>query len=87
MKPDLKVVETIYPTNASNIADMLAQASDSIRAETEDDDRTEAIVAVQLTESGAVKVYGWGATDSVKAIGTLHLGIHDLANAMLQEDL
>jgi hypothetical protein len=74
----LAEVVTFPNENAGNIAAMLRQAANSLEAETEADDRTECIIAVQLCESGGVKVYGWGRTDSVRAIGTLHLGIADI---------
>ena len=87
MKPDLKIVEAFPEGNVANIAAMLRQAADSIGSETDEDNRTEAMIAVQIHEDGDIQVYGWGRTDSVKAIGTLHLGIAQLANGMLKEDL
>lgn len=46
--------------------------------------RTKAMVAVQLAEDGTVQVYGWGETDLMSAIGTLHMGIHRLARDDLE---
>ena len=77
-------VITLHSTNASDIAAMLRQAADTIEAETEDDVRTVAIVAVQVAENGQAQVYGWGQTDTLAAIGTLHLGAAKLAAMRLE---
>lgn len=84
----MKLAQVIdFPAdNAGNIAAMLRQAADTIEGETEDDNRTEAIVAVQLHEDGSVQVYGWGRTETLKAIATLHLGAAKLVNGELEED-
>lgn len=82
----LAEVIPIYETNASNVADMLRQAAGNIEAETDADDRTQAVIAVQLLESGTVQIYGWGKTDSMKAIGTLQLGVARLTTDLLNAD-
>jgi hypothetical protein len=81
----LAEVVTLYENNASNIAAMMRDAADSIEGETDDDNRTEAVIAVQIAENGAIKVYGWGATDSMKAIATLELGKADMIRNHLEE--
>lgn len=48
----LAEVVTLYDTNAANVADMLRGAAENIESETDADDRTEAIIAVQIAESG-----------------------------------
>ena len=80
----LAEVITLYDKNASNIAAMMRDAADSIETETDEDNQTEAVVAVQIAANGAVKVYGWGATDSMKAIATLELGKADLIRNHLE---
>lgn len=75
MAAQLAEVVQLYETNASNIAGMLREAATNIGAETDEDDRTKAVIAVQLTESGGVQIYGWGKTDTLQAIGTLQLGV------------
>ena len=77
----LAEVHTLYETNARSIADMLKQAAATIETETDDDDRTKSMVTVQIHESGAVQIYGWGETDDVHAIGALHLGIAEILKA------
>lgn len=87
MKPKLAVVETIYETNASDIAAMLRQAADNIESEAgEGYSPTEAMVAVQISESGKIQVYGWGRADTLKAIGTLQMGIAYMAREVISQD-
>jgi|DEB19_MinimDraft_3_1074340.scaffolds.fasta_scaffold278122_2 hypothetical protein len=72
-------VATLYETNARSIPDMLRQAADSIEEEaSEDCSPTVAMVAVQISESGQVHVYGWGDTDDLRAIGLMERGKHSL---------
>jgi len=72
-------VVTLYDTNARSIPDMLRQAADSMESEASDDcSPTVAMVAVQLTESGEVQIYGWGDTDDLRAVGLLERGKHSL---------
>lgn len=76
----LAEVHTLYETNARSIPDMLRQAADSIETEGEGDySPTKAMVAVQIAENGEIKVYGWGETDDMHAIGMLHCGLNFLA--------
>ena len=82
MNSNLAEVVTLYETNASSVVDMLRQAADNVEKETDEDDRTEAIVAVQITQSGVVEVYAWGKTDSVHALGVLHLGMQKIAGGV-----
>lgn len=76
----LAEVIPLYETNARSIPDMLRQAADNVEAETEQDIRTKAIIAVQLSESGGIEIYGWGETDELAAIATLQLGLHKLVS-------
>lgn len=72
-------VHTLYDTNARAIPDMLRQAADSIEKEaTEGFSPTKAMIAVQVSESGTIQVYGWGDTDDLHAIGALQMGAHRL---------
>lgn len=82
--PALKVVETLYETNAANIADMLRQAADNIATETEENSRTQAMVAVQIHEDGQIQIYGWGQTDSLRAMATLQLGLAQMTRDHLE---
>lgn len=74
----LAVVETIHRTNCRSVPDMLRDSADSIETETDDDDRTASMIAVQVTESGDITVYGWGSTNDLHALGALAAGIHHL---------
>ena len=75
MTAKLSVVETLYDSNASNVPAMLRQAAASIESETDDDDRTKAMVAVQLSHDGTIAIYAWGAVDRFTAIGALQAGV------------
>lgn len=83
-KPHLAEVITLFSENASNIPAMLRQSANSIETETDADSRTVAMIAVQLAENGQVIVYGWGATDSMKAIATLELGKAKMVRELLE---
>ena len=76
-KPHLAAVSTLYATNASDIPGMLRQSADTIASETDDDDRTKAMIAVQVSHDGAVAVKDrnvaaakqtQAATDSVSGV-------------------
>lgn len=67
----LAEVVTLYDSNASQIPAMLRKRADAIDAETEKDDRTVAMIAVEVTESGDVQLFGWGDTDDFHALGVL----------------
>ncbi|HEX8418561.1 MAG TPA: hypothetical protein VF638_00955 [Sphingomonas sp.] len=79
-KPHLAPVTTIYEKNASDVPAMLRKAADSIEAETDDDDRTKAMMAVQVSHGGAIAIYGWGPVDRFMAIGVLQAAITKLAD-------
>lgn len=82
-KPSLAEVVTLYETNASNIADMMRQAAESIETEdAEEYDLTRAMIAVQITEGRQIKVYGWGRTDIMDSIGVLTAGATYLTNSL-----
>lgn len=80
--PQLNVVP-IYESNARQVVEMLRQAADTIESETGEDDRTVAIAAVQLHESGEIQVYGWGETGTVHACGLLAIGMAEVADIQL----
>lgn len=74
-KPKLSVVETIYESNARSIVDMMRMAADSIETEEEEGfSPTQAMVAIQLSESGKIQIYGWGEVDDLKAIAMMERG-------------
>ncbi len=80
----LAEVHTIYETNARSIPDMLRQSADSLDTEVDEGfARTTAMIAVQLTEGGGIKVYGWGDTDNIHALGLLHLGLQEIGSIQL----
>lgn len=72
----LKVVPLFDAAQAGDIVGSHRRSAESIEAEKPEDDRTIAIVAVRLTESGAIDVYGWGQTDRFHALGMLVAGQH-----------
>lgn len=75
----LAEVHTLYDTNCASIPDMLRQAAASIETEAEEGfDPTRAMVAVQIGEEGAVRVYGWGRTDTMHSIALLQAGAAQL---------
>jgi hypothetical protein len=78
-----ELVELFPDGNVADVPAMLRGAAAAVESETDEDDRTEAFVAVQLHESGEIQVYAWGRTDSLRAIGTLHLGAAWLEREML----
>ena len=79
----LAEVVTLYSENASSIPAMLRQAADAIETESaEGFDPTRAMIAVQISESGQIQIYGWGNTDSMHALATLQRGIHWMLNDM-----
>lgn len=80
----LAEVHTLYETNARSIPDMLRQAADGIETEVDEGySPTQAMVAVQVSANGEIKVYGWGDLDNFKAIGLLHLGLQQVGDIQL----
>jgi hypothetical protein len=75
---DLRVVQMWEHAIAADIAGSLRRAATEVEAETAENDRTVAIIAVQVAETGRVRVYGWGKTDKLRAIGALTLGIAEV---------
>jgi hypothetical protein len=79
VKPALKVVETLYETNARDIPGMLRKLADNIEA---GDYTPEAMVGVMLCagqdsdEWGQIEVFGWGdrADDRLRVCGILQAG-------------
>lgn len=83
---ELKVVETLYESNARDIASMLTVSAKSIADERDDpleENPTVSMVAVQVSQNGNIKVYGWGATDMHLAIAALHLGLTEVSRIQL----
>lgn len=83
----LALVETIYDKNASDVPAMLRKSADSIEAETENDDRTRAMMGVQLTHGGVIAIYGWGAIDRFTAIGVLQAAITKLTDCVEENEI
>lgn len=79
--PDLKVVPLFDQAVASDVIGSLRRAATSIEKKTEEDDRTQAMIAVQITENGRVEVYGWGRTDMFHAMGALAAAITKISPA------
>lgn len=75
----LAEVETLYETNASDIAAMLRQYADSI----DDGANPKSIVAIATEKDGSITIYGWGATDSMDTLATLQLAILEHGQSML----
>ena len=70
----MKIAEviTLYETNARTpIPDQMRIAADTIETETDDNDRTKAMVFVQLHESGELQVCGVGETNELHSLGLL----------------
>lgn len=86
MKPELNVVDLFPNGVADDIAAMLRQAAGNIESETDADNRTVSMVAVQVSETGTVSVYGWGRTDTMHAIGALTAGVATLTNRIVNGD-
>jgi HJR/Mrr/RecB family endonuclease len=82
----LEIVETIYETNARSIVDMLRETANSLEAETDDHDRTKAMIAVQVTKSGEVLVYGWGDTNQIEAIGSMTMALHEMCQGRMERE-
>jgi hypothetical protein len=83
----LALVTPIYEKNASDIPAMLRQSAESIEAETDDDDRTKAMIAVQVTHDGVIAIYGWGAAERFAAIGMLQAAIVKLADCVEEHEV
>lgn len=83
----LAVVETLYEHNASEVPAMLRQSADSIEAETDENDRTRAMVGVQLTHGGVIAIYGWGSLDRFTAIGVLQAAITKLTDGVEENEV
>ena len=80
-----QVIELFPNGNASDIASQLRQAADNIEIEGDEYDRTRAMIAVQITESGQVKVYGWGKTDTMHALASLVLATAKMSATALEQ--
>lgn len=86
-RPTLAVVETLYDKNASDVPAMLRQSADSIEAETDEHDRTKAMIAVQLTHGGQIAIYGWGEAERFRCIGALQAAIVKLADGVEEHEV
>lgn len=83
----LAEVHTLYDVNASNVPAMLRQSADSIEAETEENDRTRAMMGVQVTHGGAIAIYGWGKIERFEAIGILQAAITKLCDSVEEHEV
>lgn len=73
MTDHLKVVPLHDKAMAMDIVGSLRRVADHVEAETDDDDRTAAVVCVTVSAGGAVQLYGWGkCSDRFTVIGMLH---------------
>lgn len=72
-------VITLYDTNANHITDMLRKRAEAIDAETDEDDKTVAVIAIEVTESGDLEIYGFGKTDDFHCLGVLAMASARLA--------
>lgn len=87
MKPHLAEVTPLYETNCRSIPDMLRQAADSIEIERDEGfSPTVAMVAVQISESGQIQIYGWGDTDNMHTLAMLERGKHELLTILKDEE-
>ncbi|QNQ09271.1 hypothetical protein [Sphingomonas alpina] len=77
--PKLTVVPLYDKAMAADVIGSLRRAADSIEAETEQDDRTVSMIAVAVSETGNIEIYGWGQTNSFHALGALAKGMAKLA--------
>lgn len=67
----LAEVVTLYDSNANDIVSMLRKSAEVIEAETEEHDRTVAMIAVKVLESGDIDIFGWGETNDFHCLGVL----------------
>ena len=72
-------VVTLYETNANYIPDMLRRRAEAIEAETDQDDCTVAMIAIAVSESGDIEVYGFGDTNDFHCLGVLSMASARLA--------
>jgi hypothetical protein len=86
-KPQLATVTTLYDKNAADVSAMLRQSADSIDAETDEDDRTKAMMAVQVSHDGVIAIYGWGPVDRFMAIGVLQAAITKLTDGVEEHEV
>jgi hypothetical protein len=77
--PKLSVVPLYDGAMAADVIGSLRRAANSIEAETGEDDRTVSMIAVAVSETGNVEIYGWGQTNSFHALGVLAKGMAKLA--------
>ncbi len=82
----LAEVITLYPDNCRDIVAKLREAADSIESETDDNDRTEAVVSIMMHESGEVTIYGWGDAPSFKAMAMLAIAQAQLATNHIERN-
>lgn len=83
----LAEVHTLYDVNASDVAAMLRQSADNIEAETDENDRTRAMMGVQVTHAGTVAIYGWGKIERFEAIGILQAAITKLCDVVEEHEV
>lgn len=86
-RPELTLVATLYDKNASDVPAMLRKAAESIEAETDENDRTRAMVGVQLSHGEVISIYGWGSIDRFTAIGVLQAAITKLTDGVEENEI
>jgi hypothetical protein len=75
-------VITLFETNCADIPAMLRATADNVSGETDEHDRTETIICLQVHESGDVQIYGWGRSDTLHCIAQLEIAKHQLIQGL-----
>lgn len=83
----LAEVHTLYDVNASDVPAMLRQSADSIESETDGNDRTRAMMGVQVTQGGTIAIYGSGKIERFEAIGILQAAITKLCDVVEEHEV
>lgn len=79
-------VITLRRDNYADIPAMLKMAAEVIEAETGEHDRTVSMVCIQVHESGDIRVFRWGATDTRDCIATLAIAQHQLIQGVSEDE-
>lgn len=79
----LAEVVTLYDTNCRDIPEMLKGLAEAVELERQEGIQTETVLAIQLTDGGAISIYGFGDADNFKALALLQLAITRVSNDTL----
>ena len=77
--PDLHLLRA---RNLTDIPAMLRQMADDAEREP-----LKAAVLLTVDEDGDVQTYGWGRTDAMQSLATLHIAAHKLTRSMADGEL